>query len=703
MPTSSLVLVLALFLAACGLTGDPVPVPQEPWSDRLPVPAGESWTVKADLRVPEGEYLAAPVGPDGRGGVLRIEGVRGVTLDLSGVRLRGLAAGEPLDRALGWGIVVRDCEDVTIRGGELGGYRACLVIESSRRVVVEDVRFDAWFGQRLLSNVATENPADWLRPHENDAGEWIEKYGAAISVTGSEGVTIRGCRGRHGQNGILLTSTRGSRVYDNDFSFLSGWGLGMYRASGNTISHNIFDYCVRGYSHDVYWRGQDSAGILMFERCSDNVVAFNSATHSGDGVFVFAGQDLVEARARERGELDAGGCDRNLFYGNDLRYSVANSLEATFSSENLVIDNDLSGSHQHGIWGGYSNKMVIARNRIDDTIGGGVTIEHGQDCVIAENEFTRNRMGVELYWDPDPHLVGGNFGKHNDTSSRGHWIVRNAFASNDQDLVVKETTAVTVEGNSYTPGAQRPYVDGLSAVAEESHEPETVRSWLAARDGTLPSGHFSQVTLHPYGIEPELLARALATPAPDVPGTTEPRAEKRGVRTGGLETIVIGEWGPWDHRSGESRPELRQPGGLLADVPWDAAWFRWTDATDPSADVAAWRALARAPALARTVTNWRDPWTADGVREAIGASHFGLIARTTVTIEEAGRYRLATVSDDGIRVLIDGATALEDWTWHAPKRDEVEIELASGEHEVVLEYFQIDGAVALSIELERIH
>ncbi len=85
------------------------------------------------------------------------------------------------------------------------------------------------------------------------------------------------------------------------------------RCTRNIVSRNRFDYCVRGYSHGVYWRGQDSSGILMFERCSDNVFAENSATHGGDGVFLFGGRDSVEGLAYARGETQVGGSDRNVW------------------------------------------------------------------------------------------------------------------------------------------------------------------------------------------------------------------------------------------------------------------------------------------------------------------------------------------------------------------------------------------------------
>ena len=93
-----------------------------------------------------------------------------------------------------------------------------------------------------------------------------------------------------GQNGLMITGSRALRIWNNDFSFLSGVGLGLYRTTDSTIMHNRIDWCVRGYSHGFYNRGQDSAGLLMYEQSSRNVVAYNSVTHGGDGLFLWAGQ-----------------------------------------------------------------------------------------------------------------------------------------------------------------------------------------------------------------------------------------------------------------------------------------------------------------------------------------------------------------------------------------------------------------------------
>ena len=100
--------------------------------------------------------------------------------------------------------------------------------------------------------------------------------------------------------------------------------------------------------------------------------------------------------------------------------------------------------------------------------------------------------------------------------------------------------------------------------------------------------------------------------------------------------------------------------------------------------------------------SWVTPWGGnENIRESVGERRFGLIATTRVRLP-AGRYRLSTLSDDGVRVLLDGKTVLENWTWHAPTIDDAEFELKEGEHEFTLEYFQIDGASVLSLDLESI-
>ena len=674
------------------------------------LPQGRSLVVRGNLRVKPGVYSRAAVSapgaglPESRGraGVLVAEGLSGVTIDLRGVTLLGKPEGSPLDRCEGWGIVLRDCDDVTVIGGTFGGYRGCVVAERCRGLTLRDMTFDGWYGMRLRSTKAAEDASDWLFPHENDDDQWLDRYGAAISLTDCPEATVSGCRGRRGQNGILLTRSDACEVYDNDFSFLSGWGLALYRSSRNTVCKNRFDYCVRGYSHDVYWRGQDSAGILMFERCSANLVAYNSATHSGDGIFLYGGQDLVEGRAKERGELDVSGSDRNVFYRNDLSYAVANSLEATFSTGNVAIQNKMVGSHQHGVWGGYSDELVLLQNEIANTHGGAVSIEHGRDCVIAENELEDNEIGVELWWDEDPQFVDGPYGAQRDTSSRDAWILENTFDSNLQDLVLRETSGVVFHGNRYPGNPRTLKLAELTAEGDEELDEPELRTWIAASDGASPGGIVERSSLKPYpGEAPRALVHALSLTLPELPGQANP-IDEADEDSGGLATIVMGEWGPWDFESGAPKPQPRRAGGLLADTRWSSRWFSWAGEVDPRSDLAAWRALSRRPVIESETDVPTAPWADVAIKNQVGVNYFGLVATTDLRVVAPGTFRLSVLSDDGIRVRVAGETVLENWTWHGPTRDEVEIELDAGLHTIELEYFQIDGAAALSIDLERL-
>jgi len=680
-----------------------------------PLPEQGAMRIERSVRIAPDEYLRAvtPAGVErpeaerdpAESCVLLAEDLRGATIDLRGVTLRGMRAGLPLERASGFGLVLKNCEDVTVLGGSFGGYRGCIAAWNCKRLRIEGASFDGYFGQRLSSTPAAEDPSDWLRPHDNDKGEWLAKYGAAISLSDCRDSSVSLCRARHGQNGLLLTRCAKVEVFDNDFSFLSGWGVALYRSSENVIAHNALDYCVRGYSHDVYWRGQDSAAILLFERCSDNVVAFNSATHSGDGLFLFAGQDIVEGRAFERGEADAGGSDRNLFYRNDFSYAVANGIEATFSRDNRAIENVIRGCRQHGVWGGYSSRMLLVGNEIEESLGGGITIEHGQECWIARNVLHGNEIGLELYWDEDPELVGGPFGKRFDTSSREHAVLGNSFARNDLDLVVLQTGGLSLADNVFEPDAGELEIEELAWAGEKPEGASAPAEILRGVAGWKPSGRIASSSLRAADarLSPEL-EEAFYLEPPEVPGTLQAvdagATSTRGSE--GLEGIVIGEWGPWDFRSGEPRPAARAPGGALARARWSATWFSWKDGPDPrgaAKDQARWRALAEAPLAAGEVAGWSSPWGDDGVvRERVGNERFGLIASTAAELA-GGEYVVRITSDDGVRLAVDGRTVLENWTWHAATRDEARIALRAGEHAFVLEYFQIDGGAALTVDL----
>ncbi|HEX6883894.1 MAG TPA: right-handed parallel beta-helix repeat-containing protein [Planctomycetota bacterium] len=410
---------------------------------------------RAGQRIERSSRLQAPAGvlADAGEGVLVIAG-NGITVELAG-ELRGSPADAAADTFAGVGIRVTG-KDVTLRGARVAGYKVAIHAVEADGLVLEDCDVSGNFRQRLLSTKEKEANEDWLDPHHNDAREWFSRYGAGIYVERADRVTVRRSRARAGQNGLVLDRCTRAVIEDNDFSFLSGWGIALWRSSQNRILGNRCDFCIRGYVHGVYNRGQDSAGILLFEQCSHNVIAFNSASYCGDGFFGFAGQEALGGVPPPNAEFDyrQRGNNDNWIAFNDFSFAAAHGLELTFSFGNRIVTNRMEGNAICGIWGGYSRDTWISGNvlRANGDAGyglerGGINIEHGQRNRIVENEFERNACGVHLWWDADEHLAQLPWTRANGHESRENCVQANRFQDDELALHLRDTPGTLVHGN----------------------------------------------------------------------------------------------------------------------------------------------------------------------------------------------------------------------------------------------------------------
>lgn len=566
-----------------------------------------------------------------RNGVIQI-GASDIVVDLGDATFHGGRVGEQPDTFSAIAIRVNGHKNVTIRGGTLRGFRTVVWASAADGLVLDGVTaLDNW-RSRLRSSVAAEDLGDWLFPHDNDANEWLTKYSAAYYIEDARGVLVRNCRAAFGQNALCLDRVDDSQVYDNDFSFNSGWGVALWRSSGNVICRNAADFCIRGYSHGVYNRGQDSAGILLFEQCSRNTIALNSATHCGDGLFAFAGKEALGERSPPGLDHAGRGCNENLIYGNDFSYAAAHGLELTFSFDNVILRNRLVSNAICGIWAGYSQRTLIADNEIIGNglagrlEGGGINIEHGRANRILNNRFEKNAVGVHLWWDEDEALARQPWVKANGGASTENLIARNRFSD--------EPLALRLRG------------PGDAAVAENQFNDVRV-----------------EVEADP-GFKLNVLQDAPAFSLPPLDATLPGAREPVGARAplAGREQIIIGDFGPWDHRSmfvraqkttgpehiyelyefsGRAATVLRafglsgsmsrgsdpvlytltatHPGALpyeltfgggggapgnppvlvyrarnaIVDTQWNIAIFAWDDARDPRQNLDGWRQLAR--------------------------------------------------------------------------------------------------------------
>lgn len=706
-----------------------------------PVALHPGMVITRSARIVPGTYRVSMDGLDSAAIIIRGNDIR---LDLTGVTLEGAGRNAAPDQASGVAILVDGGRNVEVLGATIRGYHIGILGRNSRNLRLTANVLSYNWKPRLFSLVEHESLVDWLSYHHNEAGEW-HRFGAAISLVGVTGGLLRGNVAEQGMNGLLLTRSDSLDVRDNTFRFNSGLGIGMYRSSGNLIARNRLDYNVRGYSEGFFRRGQDSAGLLMFEQSSGNIVVANSVTHGGDGLFLWAGQTTMDT-----GE---GGSNDNLFYGNDFSYAPTNGMEATFSRNDFVA-NIIRGS-DHGLWGGYSWESTVtencfAGNRI------GIAIEHGQEIRIVRNSFTGDGTAISLWANP---IEPGDweYPKRRDTRSRDYTVTGNHFRRLQAGLRLGGTTGIAIAGNAWsevdsvlvardslpyaigddTGGARQPLASGALSCPNlpdpfgpfRSRIPVSVRSeWFPTSPVSgLPRSAIIVDAWGPYDWRsPKLwpvdstrsVPLALAVLGP--PGTWRV-VEERGIaavssRSGAVgDTIRVspepgpgadwelvleyrgaatlspqGEWKaagePYRFGYGRFEPPAR----------WEARYFRWAD-TSGIRRAPPDGAFAGEPILSREEPRLDYMWYRPAV-VGLPADHWALEARTTVDLPP-GTYTLRAISDDAVRVWVDGQLVIDNWTPHESEVDHAG--LSSGRHDLRVRYAQVDGWTELRLDVVR--
>ncbi|MCC7003160.1 MAG: right-handed parallel beta-helix repeat-containing protein [Gemmatimonadaceae bacterium] len=689
------------------------------------VPLTRGMVITESVRIRPGTYtFDADPSMDSALVVVRGEGI---TVDLRGVTLRGAAAEAAPDAARGVAIRVDGGRDITIHGASIRGVRIAVLARGTRGLTLRDNDLSYNWKPRLFSLVGHESLIDWLSFHQNEKREWM-RFGAAIYLDSVQGGRIEGNRAEQGMNALLMHRTDSVRIVENTVAFNSGLGIGMYRSSGNVIVRNRIDYNVRGYSHRWYRRGQDSAGLLMYEQSHGNVVAWNSVTHSGDGLFLWAGQETMDS--------GKGGANDNLFFANDFSFAPTNGIEATFS-RNHFIGNIVEGN-DHGVWGGYSYSSTIrgncfARNRI------AIAIEHGQDNTITHNTFRGDTTAIYLWANPiEPSDWG--YPKHRDTRSRDYRITDNRFTGHATTWRVTQTSAldtarnvVAADAAACTPrrllGAE---YDSLTSVIQQAAgtASSTARSFDASIPAALwPRRDRSAIVVDEWGPfdwrSPKLWpvdtmhdAVQLRTLGPTGRWRITSLDGVRGVssRSGRMgDTLVVR---PLREREHDWRVTLEYLGGATvsprgvrtaAGVPvpftfarwephmrWDVRFFAWTDTLqDPPRSSGNLDAITRGtPILTRQERRLDYQWY--GPRFGLPQNRWALDATSTVTVPD-GEHTVRIISDDAARVWVDDRLVIErrepggSEVMHAP--------LDGGTHTVRVQFYQLTGWTELRVDI----
>ncbi len=685
--------------------------------------------ISANAQVAPGVHRVA----DAQGqGALRIQGDN-LIVDFQGAVLDGAATGMLPDAFVGTGIIIQG-KNITLRRAKVRGFKVGIHATNCPGLVIEECDISGNYQKHLLSTPEAEDDSDWIFGHQNDDHEWLKTYGMGLYIERSDNVTVRRVIARHGQNGIGIDRVNGSRFYDNDCSFISGWGFAMWRSCSNVISRNAFDFCVRGYSHGVYNRGQDSAGIFMFEQNSGNVIAENSVTHGGDGFFGFAGLEALGDNPAPAGfSHKRVGNNDNLLINNDFSYATAHGIEMTFGFGNQFLGNRVVGNAICGVWGGFCQDTLIAGNQFEDNgergyglERGGVNIDSGRNNRIVGNTFQANRCGIHLWGPPSADFLKKPWGAANNPASSDALIVSNRFQGDRLVLHLRGKNENIVYRDNV--------VDGVAKELDLAEGNQVATQSAASAAWTMP--------------------------AYPVYGDSRPVGGRK--HWAGRWNILMTEWGPYDYTapvvypanvSGGAQATFRvlgpvgnfelgkvrgdveitpksgplpgtlsvkstTPGlhpftaqievgktklavkGALLNATWKADFYAWDAKEDPREKPENWAQITgRAPLASQTAGNLDFKWGMGAPDPKMAADHFVAVATSAFPLP-AGKYRLKTTSDDGLRVYVDGKRVIDDWTWHTPKSNDTELTLAAGPHQFRVEYFEIDGYAQLKCELE---
>lgn len=696
--------------------------------------------ISGTVKIKNGVYRINAPG-DMNSSVILIEGDN-ITVDFRDALLQGSNMAHQPDEFAGLGIWVKGGKNITLKNLRVRGYKVALRASNVEGLTLDHCDLSYNYRPRLNSTQEKEDISDWMSYHQNDKNEWL-RYGAAIYLENCDGAEIKYCRVTGGQNALMMKDCDNGRIFNNDFSFNSGIGIGMYRCNGNTVAYNKINFNVRGYSHGIYNRGQDSAGILVYEQSNHNFFYKNSVTHSGDGFFLWAGQSTMD-----NGQ---GGCNDNVLSKNDFSYAPTNGVEVTFS-RNHILNNRIFEC-DHGIWGGYSFNSVISgnkfrQNRID------IAIEHGQDNLITYNVFQESKEAIRL-WSRAAQPGDWGYAKNRDTRSRDYAIAFNNFSRVGTVYNIKGTQNLNVFENILGQYETLYQTDATVTGLDTSFNEELDKAL------SLDSSEY----------------------VPDLPDPQDPF--KGGGPLAGRKNIRITAWGPYDYRypllwlenpadssglltfsvlgqgghwklrsakgvtfSGadtgsipgsftatrtatnpgtDIRIELEYDGPDFIDqfgntgrkghvfvfekyfipIPFDVRWYAYDpNFHDPLKSGSLFPPNARLrPVKTEQTIKLEYAWW-DGLK--VGEEtykQFITVAEGEASFE-AGEYEFGVTWDDAVRVYVDGNMILDEWNPSLYKFDEspnrkVSLKLNAGNHQIRVEHVEKGGFATLNLKILR--
>ena len=689
--------------------------------------------------------------------ILKIKG-QNIVIDFNNSVIQGNSNPNQPELFEGLGILVEGGSNIQIKNLNLQGYKIGLMAVGTDSLQILNANLSYNYRPKLKSLKQRENVQDELSFQQNQNDEWM-RYGMGIYLKNCKRPLIKRVTIKNGFNGLMLHQVENALIYNNNISFNSGVGIALNSSSNNKLMHNKLDWNVRGYSHGFYQKGHNSAGILFYNQANHNTIAYNSATHSGNGLGIWAEESLQNTNS---------GCNDNMIYRNDFSHAALNGIAFTHSRNSLINNRIMECGF--GIWGAYSFDTNIQGNLFAKNNKVAIAMPNSHHNNILYNSFWEDNVGIKL-WENNPSA-------HNNA----YQITGNVFTDVRKAFQVDGARRIFVTGNSFRKIHNILDINNVAATEFQFFGNAIVDS-LIYIDPKLALGengnlYFQDNLISPFPLLEEnrfagatLDQSLLPFTLPDGIDTALPETHPRG-----RQFIMMNEYGPYnfeypyifldkinkdiysfglfgktgawkvlaqkgfkslsgefgilpvtiqgirDTTVAEMRLEMEYRGASFVTpfgqiVPenapyrftfaayeprwrWELKFYAYTDANHPRTQPNAFSQLKRLPALKTIYTydlgfNW---WNAPEEDNRLPADRFATFAKTEFTLP-IGAYTFEVDADDGVRVFIDGKPVLNRWDNQKPITDTFPFVSDGKKHRIEIEHFDESGFSTLAFRI----
>jgi len=206
-----------------------------------------------------------------------------------------------------------------------------------------------------------------------------------------------------------------------------------------------------------------------------------------------------------------------------------------------------------------------------------------------------------------------------------------------------------------------------------------------------PAGDWKLASVHGATIEP-----AEGT----VPGTIAVTPAKSAIVDYDIQLTYRGAavTGPRGESVAAGAPYTFGYSRFFVPIDWHVRYFAFDEASRPDKSGDAFARIVAAPPIKTDTRDRLDYISGRSIVDGVPPDRVALTADGEVDLP-AGNYAVRTISDDGIRVFVDGTRVIDRWTEHESALDTAP--LASGRHHLRVEYFDLTGFAELRVEIVK--